>query len=327
MNNVNEHRTYSISNAREFLKNIIHVEIEKKYSCVNKFVLNDSSCDSGVSYVCSDDILVRERSHPKMKCEIGIKELYDGQDENNMVRNIDFIWVVKHIFHEAHHLHLMQNVYQNKLSGRDLDSARIDAILCLFDGYKNQMYQYAPSEIDSDIQGFESAVKWSKENVPIIDVEACFVAKVQDFLNWRGSRSKSIYSYDALLTSLYNMKDQYKYQPRDNVFNKSDIDTITFIKKQCPKWLSEIEKIQNGDIKDYIEADRLLFSVALDVNSFWIDHHAGLDNEVKAVRKIYPSKLKIGSKIVSDTARFLNMQDIDTIVDLNDDQTDDEFLP
>lgn len=321
MHDIGECRTFSLDDAKDILRDILRTEIAISHPCVTEFILDSNSCDSGVRYIPTSDALARERSHPNMRCAIGIKEIYDDRDISGMIRDIDLVWSVKHIFHESYHLNLMRGTYQKEgLSGRDLDSARIDALSCVFAGYKARMYCYAPSEIDADICGFECAAKWFDGNLPVIDARACLFAKVRELPSWRGD--KNARDYNGLVRSLELMRNDYVYILRDNVFNEDDSELVNTIAARCSGWMPEIDKIIDGEIKDYAEIDRLLFSVALDVNSSWIDHHAGLDEEVKSVRKQYPSKLKTGEKIVSSISRVLNMRDSDDLFD--DDQKSDQ---
>lgn len=308
-NIVSDLRSFSFDDAMYILKIMCSDVISNKYACVRNVIFNENIDYSHVGYRFSGNIF-GERSHPYVSCTIGIRDLIENMDSRGFVRDVDFVWKGKQIEHEARHVYQMQELYQKPLSGYDLDMARIDAVANAFDGYNRYMYRYMPSEIDADICGFTNVVAYFDSILPELDSRSCLVRHVCETGDWRGIRR--CHTYDDILQSLEDIRYEYKYRPRNIIINDKDETNLKIMQRHCPGWIPVIESFQEKkewSQEDCENADRQLFSAAMDINTSRIDHHAGLDDEVKLVRKLYPSKLGIGGRLLSSVIRSGNKRD------------------
>lgn len=140
-------------------------------------------------------------------------------------------------------------------------------------------------------------------------MERCLIRMVdaEDFLTNLSER-RIRQKYDCVSIR----KDAYTKVPRVCVFDGSNDFSFLNVSKNYPKWFSRLEELltesKAGRI-GYEAVDRELFSAVLDIGSLWIDRHAGLDEEVKRVRRQFPSKLSAPGKVVAGITRGVNRLD------------------
>lgn len=304
-------RHFSFDDAMMVLRDMRNKLVLLRYPQVSEFEFVGITDKSNVGYVLPSD---HPRTQPEFSCQIGIKEMLDNKNRNGMVRDMDLVWAGKHIAHEACHLWQMTELYQSaNLSGRDLDMARMDAIASVFHGYGAFMYNYLPSEVDADIAGFEGVVEYFDKHVvepnghPVIDVKACLVARVHELPDsWRGDKSQG--TYEGIIASLRACKNKYQTMGRPVLFDDEDGKKFSVLGKfdVLEKW----KDVWESDAKHGVARDEELFAIMLDVSSAGADFFPCLDQEVRRIREMYPSKLGIFGKAAAKISRFQNMRDV-----------------
>lgn len=311
---MNNYVPYSL--AKTLLDDMIHDLIEKPYPCVFDVNIDLSRDGSNVGYEHVNSLLPFNRSHPQMRCIIGGLDLVKNMTPDRYVRDVDIVWIGKHIAHEARHLYQERVLYQQEgLSDGILDMARIDALMGTFDGYWRCVYPYAPSELDADIYGFIDTVDYFDKNItdsngkPLFDAKFCLTQRSHELGMIRALRVPSNADYDDIIRCLISHMQDYKclsrgYNPGD-VLTQSDWNAFGGNLSKCPRGLSFV----NAENRTGVEYDEKLFSLLLDVNSTWVDLHKGLDKEVKRIRKLYPSELGISDRFANKSSRFINTRD------------------
>lgn len=296
MTDISNERHFTYTEARRILNNMFYDLIKVPYPCVEKVYFKESTEESFVKYKTS----MRPRSHPVMRCQIGIEELVDNMDSGGYVRDVDLVWAGKHITHEADHSYNALILYQNKdLSGRDLDMARMDAIGHVFDGYHKSVYEYMLSELKADKHGFINAVRYFDKNIvnssgrPVIDAKACLVQRVRELPDWRGDKYAP--DYDAMVASLDLRMDRYKYESRGPIMNA--VDNVSDYLSNKQHILDLWKDVIYSHDRFGIAFDEKLFSLVLDVNPVSASRHPCLDKETDRIRAMYPSRLDSRDRI------------------------------
>lgn len=223
---------------------------------------------------------------------IGIQCLLDNMDEDNTVRDIDLVWCVKHIAHEARHIYQQTDIYQKPLHGYFLDMARMDALSVYFYGYKQNTYSYLPSELDAEIHGMQDTVSYFNTLVEdkgnaLIDAKACLYEKVKELpTNRIWYQREPVTCYEDMIISLERMKNLYLIKDRGFPLNKSNLQDNEYLEK-CYKhhaWLD----VLGAEYKIGVPYDRKLFAMAIDINPAWVKQHKGIQREAKEIQKEFP---------------------------------------
>lgn len=273
-----------------------------------KFEYVDDDYNSGVKPVPS----LRPRSHPEFSCKIGRKDIFD-HIQNNMVRDVDLVKCVKHMFHESCHLYRSLYTYQSdNISGIMLDQARMEAVGSVFRGYYLNTYGYNLSEIDVDEYGIKHTVDYFDHYIlddngePIVDVGSCVLQALREMPgDWHGNKYSP--TYEKVMQSLNDAKLLYQYADRNVIFleqNKRDVSSRNML-MEYPGW----RKIIMSDDRRGVAYDEKLFAMSLDVSTYWIDTHKCMKEEVKRVRDLYPSQKARYMQLFDRTASMFNRLD------------------
>lgn len=313
---LNDQHHYSYLGALEIIHQMTNDLIGEPYPCVCTMDFDLDTDVSSVGYGSKEDESVGTRSYPRMNGVIGVQELFNAIDDKKHVRDVDLVWIGKHICHEARHLYQLRTLYQQDgLVGEMLDMVRIDALMNTFNGYWSCVYPYAPFELDADIYGFKGAVEYfdkyllNDDGKPIVNTKQCLVQRTYELDNLRGQYIPYGLDYDGIIQYLSSHMQDYKFLSRgydsNDILNQKDWIFWKDELNKCPRGLSFV----NEKNKIGVEYDEKLFSLLLDVNSTWVDLHKGLDKEVKRIRKLYPSELGIADRFANTSSRFINTRD------------------
>lgn len=85
------------------------------------------------------------------------------------VRPEDLAWTARTVMHERRHVYQKAVIYQNELSGRDLDMAVMDCCAACYRGYDQWTYGFRLSELDADKHGAQDALEELKSAFPGVD--------------------------------------------------------------------------------------------------------------------------------------------------------------
>ncbi len=169
-------RRYTVENALSLLYTGIE-HIQHRYA-LQYIGLNPNTDSSQIQQIKSAFPIIHWKPKDlRHNCFIGVKCLYENQTEG-YVRDQDLAFCVKHLMHETRHLYQNQVLYQEPLIGFSLDMAKMDALSSYFSGYRQNMYEVLPSELDAEIHGLLDTVAFFDQIIDengekILDAKTC----------------------------------------------------------------------------------------------------------------------------------------------------------
>ena len=272
------------------------------YPRLNNFKILPEEDGGSVRYVPGS---VRPRTDFTMNCIIGLDNMKSRSDNFGYVRDVDVIWVGKHIAHEAKHLNQKFYEFQQSFGEkRSVDSARMACISDVFHGYNHDTYPYRIDEMDADIFGFENAVKYFNENgFSNLYPKECLFARAKELHYFRGSPFSR--NYDSYVQS---MKDSCLVEKSNRILlNNEDICSINLL--GAGNVINQWKDVIFDDSLKGFERDRQLFAVALDLAPEAAARYRILDKDIKDIHKDYPSRLSVVRKMDNSVRRFLSTRD------------------
>lgn len=238
-------------------------------------------------------------------CFIGVKCLYENQTEG-YVRDQDLAFCVKHLMHETRHLYQNQVLYQEPLIGFSLDMAKMDALSSYFSGYRQNMYEVLPSELDAEIHGLLDTVAFFDQIIDengekILDAKTCLENCYFERRNFRiySPYDEKIVPFDNIIRILQEQQAEYKAKDRGFPFDSSNAQDQANLEhlKKYSDWIS----ILNRTDPTSGQYDDVLFAVMLDLNPRWAQTHIGIQDYAKQIQEQYPPRIpSVGKQMLTD---------------------------
>lgn len=272
-------RNFSLSDALDVLDDAFDFAIrDNKRFHINQFEFNKDNDGSGVKPAPRIVAMPQTLTY---NVSIGVKELYDNCDEDGMVRDVDLMWGVKHVFHEARHLEKAYGTYQGHLSGSDAEMAMIEVSGTVFEAYKDRVYFYAPHEIDAELYAYPSTVDYFNKHIvddngdPLIDAEATMFEALQNYPQNRVFHvGINVDSFSKAMRILERMAPLHRQIDKDFCLGDSAIDQYAKeqLQKMSPKW----REVLHAECPRGPAYDQAVFLMACEVNPTVLKYFKGV---------------------------------------------------
>lgn len=142
--------------ATAFLEDLLDWRIEKEFPRVTGSCLWSGGWDSVTEENTPGEYFVR----------IGTARL---GGPGSMIDPPEMAWMARTVMHERRHVYQKSEIYQNPISGRDLDMALMDVCAAAYRGYDGRTYGFRLSELDADKHGAQDALIELKAAFPDTD--------------------------------------------------------------------------------------------------------------------------------------------------------------
>lgn len=302
-------RNFVYDDAYDILNDLAQKRIMDLYP-IQHIELDIDSVDSQIQSLSLHPFIVYPNpKHLQFDCFIGIRSLSDHMDENDLVRDMDLTFCVKHILHESRHLYQQYYLYQNPLSGFNLDMARMDMLSSQFRGYHDVTYDYHPAEIDAEIHGLLDTVSYfdqfvDDDGIPIIDARTCLYEKYKELPNNRIWHKQDVTCFDDMIQSLRDQQHDYLTKDRGFPFSEKSHSDQNYLKR-LTKYNAWHDVIYSEN-RVGVQYDEKLMGMAMDLAPLWTQTHEGIMYEAKRISKLYPKQLTPEAELFHDAVNVLS---------------------